>query len=305
MKSKDIQHGIEYAAARGALTIAGRLPLGIARAIGASIGTLAFALRIRRKVCISNITAAMGVSQAEAARIMRQSYQNLGRALMEFSAFKRWSREDLLDQVVIEGAEHLEAVRAAGCGAVAVGGHLGCWELAGITIAALGYPTNFLVGEQSNRRIDDVMNELRLAQGVIIVPRAFSLRKALTALRANEFVVLLADQDARKGGVIVDFLGRPASAVRGPALFAIRARSAIIPFSSHREGRRHRVIFEAPLWPDPALDEESAVVDLTHRNADALAKRIRAHPEEYFWPHRRWKTGVAQTSKTHAVRAPS
>ena len=304
-RSRKVRHWFEYQAVRGALALAGSLPIGVARAIGASVGRLAFALGVRRDVSVDNITASLGVDRKEAATITRRSYENLGRSVMEFSAFRRWSREELLSQVIVDGKEHLERARSAGHGGMVVAGHFGCWELAGATIAALGYPTSFLVGEQSNLRVDEVMNDLRRAQGVGIITRTSALRKVLTALRGNEFVALLADQDARKGGVIVDFLGRPASVVRGPALFAIRAKSPVIPLFIHREGRRHRVIFEAPLWPDPSMGEDAAVEDLTRRHADALARRIREHPEEYFWPHRRWKTGLAQAVKSQQITVSS
>jgi KDO2-lipid IV(A) lauroyltransferase len=303
--SREIRHAVEYAAVRAALALAGSLPLGLARAAGASLGSAAFALRVRRDVSVDNIVYALGVSPREAGRIARRSYENLGRCMMEFAAFRRMSADDMKRLAPIEGREHLEAALAAGGGAMCVAGHLGNWELAGAISAANGLPTNFLVGEQTNHRVDEVVNDLRRTQGVGIIARTSALKKVLTALRRNEFVALLADQDARKGGILVDFLGRPASTVRGPALFAIRARCPIIPFSIHREGKGHRVIYDPPLWPDPAQDEETAVRELTRRYSDALSRRIREHPEEYFWPHRRWKTAMAQRTKSQPVVADS
>jgi KDO2-lipid IV(A) lauroyltransferase len=287
---RKFRHGVEYAAVRGALALAGSLPIGVARALGAGAGSLAYALGVRRAVSIGNIRGSLSVTDGEASCIARRSYQNLGRSLMEFAAFRRWSSRELLSQVDFDGVENFARAREAGKGAVCVAGHFGNWELLGAAIGALGYPVSFLVGQQTNARVDEVMNDLRRAQGVGIITRTSALRKVLQALRANEFVALLADQDARRGGVMVDFLGRPASTVRGPALFAVRSGCPLIPIFIHREGRRHRATAEPPIWSDPALDEEAAVVDLTRRHADALSRHVRAHPEGYFWPHRRWKT---------------
>lgn len=287
---RDIRQRAEYTAVRVALAMAGSMPIGIARAVGAAMGALAWTLGIRREVCLDNITRALGVSRAEASRIARRSYQNLGRSMMEFAAFRRWSPADLLAQVDFDGLEHAASAREAGHGMVVVAGHYGNWEMLGAAIGHHGHPMSFVVGQQTNTRVDEVMNNLRRAQNIGIIPRALALRKVLQALRANEAVALLADQDARKGGVMVDFLGRPASTVRGPALFAIRAGCPIVPVFIRREGRRHRATIEAPLWPDPSLDEDAAVLDLTQRHAAALARHVRAHPDEYFWPHRRWKT---------------
>jgi len=287
------------------LFLAGSLPLGVARAFGAAAGSLAFALRIRRDVSVDNIIKALGIPQSEATSIARRSYRNLGRSFMEFAAFRRWSRADLLRQVDVEGRENLETARAAGRGAVIISGHLGCWEFGATVVPALGYPTALLVGEQTNARVDDVMNDLRRRHGGAIITRQSALKKVLLALRSNEFVVFLADQDARKGGVMVDFMGRPASTVRGPALFALRAGAPIIPFAVHREGKRHRIIFDPLIWPDPNLEEELSVLDLTRRHTAALSRRIREHPDEYFWPHRRWKTKAPQTPESQPVTPAS
>jgi KDO2-lipid IV(A) lauroyltransferase len=286
------RHGVEYAAVRGVLALAGSLPIGLARGIGAAAGALGFALGVRRRVSIDNITASLGVSPAEARRIARRSYQNLGRSLMEFAAFRHWSNADLLRQVDFEGTENFERAREAGKGAVCVAGHIGNWEMLGAAVRVVGYPVNFLVGQQTNVRVDEVINDLRRAQGVGIIRRTSALRKVLQALRANEFVALLADQDARRGGVMVDFLGRPASTVRGPALFAVRSGCPLIPIFIHRTDGRHKALAEPPMWADPSLDEEAAVLDLTRRHAAALSRHVREHPEEYFWPHRRWKTTI-------------
>jgi KDO2-lipid IV(A) lauroyltransferase len=292
---RNIRHSVEYHAVRAVLWTAGSLPLGLARAIGASAGWLAFTLRVRRDVSVDNIVHALRVPRAQATRIARRSYQNLGRSMMEFAAFRRWTPAEVRGRVEFEGREHIETALGAGRGALCVTGHFGNWELGGVIPGAHGLPMNFLVGEQTNARVDEVINDLRRAQGVGIITRTSALRKVLTTLRRNELVALLADQDARRGGIRVDFLGRPASTVRGPALFAIRAGCPIVPFSIHREGGRHRAIFEAPLWPDPHQDEDAAVRSLTQAYTDALSRRIGEHPEEYFWPHRRWKSAIAQT----------
>jgi len=301
--AREFRQQVEYAAVRGALFLAGSLPAGAGRAFGAAVGRLAFALRIRRDVSVDNIVRALGVTPGEASAIARRSYQNLGRSLMEFASMRRWSRQRVLSVVEVSGLEHARTALAAGRGLVMLSGHIGNWELAGAALAASGLPINFLVGEQTNARVDDVINDLRRTQKIGIITRASALKKVLVTLRRNEVIALLADQDARKGGIVVDFLGRPASTVRGPAMFAIRARCPVVVFAVHREGTRQYAVLEPPLWPDPALDEEEAVRALTQNYTDCIARHVRAHPDEYFWPHRRWKSTSPQTTKSQATSA--
>jgi KDO2-lipid IV(A) lauroyltransferase len=303
--ARAIRQDVEYTAVRVALFLAGSLPLGMARAFGASVGTLAFALGIRRAVSVDNIVRGLRVTGSEANRIAHRSYRNFGRSFMEFAAQRRWSSDDVERLIAMDGLEHFRAAAAAGRGAVMVSGHFGNWEAAGAALRVYGVPISFLVGEQTNARVDDVINDLRRAQNIGIITRTSALKKVLTTLRSNEVVCLLADQDARKSGVVVNFLGRPASTVRGPAMFAIRGNCPIVPFSIHREGRGFRAVIEPPIWPDSSLDEEASVVAMTQAYTSALERVVRQYPEEYFWPHRRWKSTSSQTTPSQATTPTS
>ena len=72
-------------------------------------------------------------------------------------------------------------------------------------------------------------------------------------------------------------------------MFAIRRACPLVTGFIHREGTRHRAVINPPLYP-PDLSQEEAVRFLTQAHANALADHIRTYPDEYFWPHRRWKT---------------
>lgn len=270
------------------------LPRGVGLALGALLGWKAYRIfHIRRKVSVENIRVSLdnNLTAREADRIACRSYMNLGRSLVEYGAFRRLSRARVLEMVEIEGLEHFDGALEAGRGAILVTGHFGNWELLGAGIAARGYPVHFLVGEQTNGLVDNLMNDLRRSQNIGIITREVALRKVLRALKDNQFVALLADQDARKAGVFVDFLGRPASTVRGPAMFAVKQNAPIIPgFIWRTAGGKHHARLEPPLWPDPALGGETAVVDLTQRYTDRISAAVRERPTEYFWAHRRWKT---------------
>ena len=299
---RNIRQSNEYHAVRGALWLAGRLPIEAGQRVGAMIGRLGFdGVRARRDVSIANIEASLGVSRRDATKIARASYENRGRCLMDFSAFAHQTKAEMLYQVSVEGLDNFDRVRSEGKGGVLISGHLGNWELIAASLSALGRPIHGLIGEQQNKRVDDVMNDLRRRQNIPLITKAVALRKVLQVLKAGEFVVMLADQDARKGGVFVEFLGRPASTVRGPALFAIRSGCPIVPTFVARAGTRHRLIIEEPIYPVPMDDEDEKVRDLTQRYTDRLSAHIRERPQEYFWPHRRWKTQPSQVSSQQTI----
>ncbi len=292
---KRFRHALEVAGVRVAFAMTRLLPMRLAGAIGAGLGSFAYSvLGVRRDVSRDNIARALGDAAAKhggASAIAKRSYANLGRSMMEFVAFARITHDDVRAMVRFEGLEHFDRAVEGGNGAVLFAGHFGNWELLGAGIAAYGYPIHFLVGEQTNHRVDDLMNDLRRKQGIGIISRNVALKKVLRALKSNQFVALLADQDARKGGVFVEFLGRPAASARGPAMFAIKQGCPIVTGHIRRvKGGGHVATLEPPLYADPALDGDEQVRDLTQRFTDQLSSWIRRYPDEYFWAHRRWKT---------------
>ena len=270
------------------------VPLGLLRNLGAGLGWMAYRVfKVRRAVTLENIRASLPeVTDGSAAdRIALSSYQNLGRSFVEYAGFAHFSAERLRTLAELEGFEHLDVGLSHGKGIVFVTGHVGNWELVGASMARRGYPIHYLVGEQTNHSVDRLMNELRQRQGAGIIHRDRALRKVLRTLADNQIVCLLADQDARRGGVFVDFLGRTASTVKGPAMFAIKSKCPIVTGFIHRPRNGRQVVaLQPPLWVDDSLTGDEAVRDLTQRYTDRLTDHIRNQPAEYFWGHRRWKT---------------
>ena len=298
---KKLSHRIELAAVKVAKGIVRVLPLKVSRSFGALLGWKAYRiLRIRRRVAVDNVRRALPFASSDhvADRIACASYMNLGRTMIEFVALEWMDAEAIRDLVGFESLSPLDDALAAGRGVVLFTGHLGNWELGAAALWAHGYRVHAVVGKQSNAMVDAEINRTRATKysGIIDRGSGFGLKGAFRALSRNEIVAFVADQDARQHGVFVDFMGRPASTHKGPAQFAVRNNSPVVAGFIHRTaGGQHRVELQPPMWPDPSLDETEAVVELMQRYTDALADAVRAHPEEYFWAHRRWKTTVDVT----------
>jgi KDO2-lipid IV(A) lauroyltransferase len=293
-RGKRIMRKIEYGGVRFLMALLGILPLRLLRGFGAALGWAAFRIvGIRRSVTLANIRQALGpdLSPRQIESIGLRSYQNLGRSLVEFAAFKKLTAPDVRSLVAIDGSHYLDEAMQAQRGAVLFTGHFDNWELFGAGLTANGYPIHFLVGEQSNKQVDDLMNELRQAQGIQIISRNVALKKVLRALSRNQIVCMLPDQNAGRTGIFVDFFGKLASTYRGPATFALKQGCPIIPaFMIRRPGRPHLGIIEQPIWPDQEMEREEAIRSLTQACSNVLMEYIRRYPDHYFWAHRRWKT---------------
>lgn len=286
-------HRIEYGLARIAQAGICILPAGAARELGAGLGSLAYALGIRRDVSLGHLRRIFGEerSERELETIARESYRNFGRMVFEYGRFTRLTPDIIERTVSVSGAEHLDQALEGGAGALLIAGHFGNWELAA-TLATRGYPVTFLVGEQHNRLVDGLMNSLRQGLGVEIVPLTGSLLGVFRALRRNRIVAMLSDQDAGRSGVFVDFLGRSASTPYGPGRLAWKTGAPLLPGMAVRQGRaRHVLTIRPPVEPPPAgSSEEEAVRHYTQAYTSVFEEFVRRYPEQYFWMHRRWKT---------------
>jgi KDO2-lipid IV(A) lauroyltransferase len=298
--SKRVQYRIEWAFTCLLISVCSTVPLVVLRRFGAGVGWMAWRIfRIRRRVVLDNISRSFPDADASAVdAVAVESYRQFGMALMEFAAFRRLSRRKLFGMVDIEGLENLDAALAHGAGAILFTGHFGNWELLGAVVAGCGYPLHVTDTNHSNKLAHGIISGLRIRQGMKIIAPSEPLSRINGLLSANQFVAYLADQDARRDGIFVDFFERPASTVRGPALFSVRKGCPVVPTFLIREGHdRHRAVFERPLWPDPRLKGREAIHELTQRFTRILETYVRENPGQYFWMHRRWKTRPQQVGK--------
>lgn len=258
---------------------------------GARLGGVAHALGIRRRVAEQNLARAFPERPAdERARILLAHYRELGRVAVEYARLPELVRA-APGEVVAEfrGGEHLDRALAAGRGAVMVTGHFGNFELMG-AVAARRWPLDVVVQPLANPGVETMIAATREAAGVRAIPAATGLRRILAALRANRLVAIVADQDARRRGVFVPFLGRPASTAVGPARLALATGAPLITgFVHRRPDGRHEIEMDEPV-PVPEASDPDPVTTLTTRHVARLEARVRERPDHWFWLHRRWKT---------------
>jgi KDO2-lipid IV(A) lauroyltransferase len=270
------------------------VPFKLAVKLGGLLGRFAFdVVGIRRKVTIDNLTEAFGDSFSEAERraIGRRSYINFAKSMVDFASLKRLTGGRLRKLVRFEDVENIDRCLEGGRGVVVVTGHFGSWELLGAAAVAYGYSADFLVGEQSNRLVDELMNDLRRSCGIGVISRGIAARGVFASLKRNRIVALLSDQDARKAGIFVDFLGRPASTFQGAAQFAMRMRCPIVGcYIVRQSDESHIATFLPPIEVRHDADKEDEIRRLTEEHTKALERWVTLHPDHYFWAHRRWKT---------------
>lgn len=261
---------------------------------GRGLGTAAFVLvRRRRAIALDNLRRALGseLSESELRAICRDSFRHLGAVLAEFLRLPSLPPAALLDRFRVTGLEHVRDAQASGRGLVLITAHVGNWEWLCAAQTHLGVGAVIVTRHAHVGAVDRFWQSRRERCGVEVIDSAGSLPQILRLLRAGRPVGLAIDQhEGGTSAVRVPFFGRDAGTTKTPALLAARTGCAVLPAWSWRDADGlHHATFgpEIPLREGATLDE---TVALTTRAYNAwLEDVVREHPEQWLWPHRRWK----------------
>lgn len=304
---RKLKHLFEYGGLLLLIRLAAWLPLSWLLALGVGLGRFTFSvLRIRRKVALENLRQAFPEkSEGERFALARRNYENFGMMLLEYLRLHRMSAQELAELAPFRSAQDaapwFETMRA-GKPAVCMTGHFGNWEYLGVMLAH-HFPMVYLYQSQNNPYVDGLIRRTRAKVNMQSIARQ-SLKDILKALRQNKFVAILADQDAGRSGLFVNFMGRPSSTAQGPAAFVLKTGAPILfVFSLRQPHGKHIVESECLRFDDlPShWSEEEKLQHITQAWSSVLEKYVRRYPDHWFWMHRRWKTAPPVTQ--HAREA--
>ncbi len=290
-----VQIHVEYVALRVALGALNLLPARLAYALADGAGDLLFRFdRRHREVATHNLAAVFGGSPDDERHrgTARQVFRNFVRVGVEFARLSNLIERRGLDAVVdVRHPEYVTEALAKGTGVVVFSAHFGNWELIAAAGEPLGMRLHSVGRALDNPLIDRHLTRMRERFSRSVIPKRGGLPRIVRALKNGDCVAMLLDQHAGRQGLWLDFLGRPASTFRAAAELAVRYNLPMLGGYGIRvdASPRFRLEFEPPLWPDPAADREREVVRLTQAVNDSIARRVREHPAQWNWLHRRWR----------------
>lgn len=176
-----------------------------------------------------------------------------------------------------------------------VGAHLGSFELVPPLAGILGHPIHSVARPFRNKTLDETMIALRQHHGARVVSREGAIKKLKKLLAARQTIGILCDQNVtRKNAVFVPWFNTLAATTKAPGYLALEPGSVIIAIFSFREGKRFKLSFQqvevSDIRDNPTLTQDEKITKITELFARTIESEIRAHPEKWFWIHRRWKT---------------
>ena len=260
-----------------------------------------------------NLSMAMGGEFRTRERrdaVVWRAWRNFAQGVYETTCAVYDSKEDICSAVAVEGEEHLRRALELGRGVIALSAHLGNFTMIGTRLAAAGYPFSVVVKQPKDERFARLIDRYRAMVGIQTIsakPRREAARQILKALRRNEVILVIADE-FKSGGVEVEFLGRTASAPRGPATLALRTGAAVLPTfvtRDHEDRLTLRIGEEVRLVKTGDLQQDIAAnASLFAGHLEAMVRR---YPDQWNWLgfHRNGRTPRSEmVKKTEAIEQP-
>lgn len=270
-----------------------RLPLGFAQRLGRLLGWFIYHLPNReRQVAAINIKLCFPeLSTVEQQQLLRQSLAENAMTLIEMPGAWIGDHRQWVAKVQAGlGADLLQQAQERGKGVIAVGPHLGNWEV-GLHHLTTRAPVTALYRPPRQAVLDSLIKRGRSDSGAQLVPATPQGVKALfAALRRGEMMAVLADQEpkaaGRQGGVFAPFFGRPAMTMVLVNRLAHKTGATVLFWYMERlphAGGFRMHWFDAPM----TIADADPAVAATALN-QGLEQCIRHAPSQYLWSYKRF-----------------
>jgi KDO2-lipid IV(A) lauroyltransferase len=291
------------------------LPDRLAGCAGRWIGrSFFFLLKQRRAIAISNIAASIPFLERQPGwvrrtphQLARETFENLGRSLLEDCKIYHGRGRHLIDAVRFDGLEHYQRAAAKGKGVAFITAHCGNWDLLALSFGVRVQELAVVARRQNNPHLNAVLERIRKSYGNQVFYKNTALRSMLASFKRKGIVGMLIDQAVGPDdGILVEFLGRPAWATKLPAYIARKSGTPMVPAFIHREGDTQVVTFYPELTLSTSPQAETAAAEDVAGLNWYIERYIIAHPTEWYWIHKRWKnvqpdaTGIQLQGGTHA-----
>ncbi len=251
-----------------------------------------WAAKSRNRVIRQNLSFAFGdtLSEAEQDEIERYCYRNLALNVLQVMENRRSGIEDMERKVTFENRQKVDAYLAQGRNIIFISAHFGNWEIGAAALSAFVTPITAIYKGFKNEAFDPYLMEARNRYRMSMVEKDGALKHLTRTLKNGGSVSLMIDQSSNfRHGVAVDFFGHATYHASTPAALSYKYGAPIVPlYILSDDEERYTIRFEEPI--EVTSDDAEAIVEATQKQASTLERIIRAHPEYWFWCHKRWKS---------------
>ncbi len=191
-----------------------------------------------------------------------------------------------------KNVEKTKWLMQGGNGLLMVTGHYGNFEIMGYLLGLFGFNIYSIARPLDNNFINNYLLNVRQRHGQKIIDKKGAAKVLGNLASRGGTLCFIADQDAGKKGLFVDFFGRKASTYKSIGLLAIQYNLPIGVGVSRRVGNQFFFEIEVSrlIMPEEWADKDEPLEWITAEYTKAIELSVRQDPSQYWWLHRRWKT---------------
>lgn len=239
-----------------------------------------------------DLTLKNEISKEKYNTILNYCHKNLILVLLQVLRSNRMSLEELKETVSFENKAYVDEAIVQNKKIIFISAHYGNWELGGISLGGLISPATVIYKKMNNTYFDNYLMRSRTKFNLSMTEKRGAIKQLVKALKKGESISMLIDQNVNpKDGIVVDFLGQKATQTAAAAFLARKFDALIIPLLINTKPGNDKVVtFYEPITTAKTDNEEKDIQESAQAQADVLSKAIQAHPEPWFWCHKRWKS---------------
>jgi Kdo2-lipid IVA lauroyltransferase/acyltransferase len=222
--------------------------------------------------------------QAEVERLARAVPDNVGRTIIEIYSGPEFTARAAATPPQGAGLAALEEAHRTGRPVILVTGHFGNYDASRAALIARGFRVGALYRNMKNRYFNQHYVQAISRIGTPLFPRGRAgLTDMVRHLKSGGMLGLVIDQHMHHGAPLT-FFGIRAQTALSAADLALKYDALLVPTYAIREpdGLNFRIVVEAPI----ACDTPEKMTQALNNSLEAL---VRAHMDQWFWIHRRWK----------------
>ena len=273
----------------GILYLTTKFPYRLQLQFGKNLGRISYYLlkKFRRIAEINLKLCFPELSNQERESLLKKQFQSLGMGLIE-SAMAWWMPDHKLDSLIhVQGLEHLQKALAKNKGVLILSAHFTSLDICGRLFSNI-FPMYVVYREQKNRVIDRFLKQHRNFNWMQPIHR-HAIRQIIKTLKQNKAIWYAADQDyGLTHSIFPPFFNISTATISTPSRYANRTEAQVVTLFYHRlpKGKGYQITIGPIL---ESFGQGDDYQDMLRFN-QLLEQAVRAHPDQYLWIHRRFKT---------------
>ncbi|MHC4644378.1 MAG: lysophospholipid acyltransferase family protein [Planctomycetota bacterium] len=223
----------------------------------------------------------------------RRSFEHLAMLAIDVMFTPRLVKKNNWRQYsCFKNTERAKWMMKEGKGMLMVGAHYGNFEILGYLMGLFDFNVYSIARPLDNRFINKHLYGVRQQVGQRIIDKKGAAEMMQSTLSKGATLCFVADQDAGRKGIFVDFFGRKASTYKSIGLLAIMNNIPIGVGYSRRVDNRFffEIGVQRIIFPEEWADKDDPLKWVTAEYTKAIEEFVRQDPTQYWWLHRRWKT---------------